>query len=77
MSCSPSLNPAGRLSFRKGAVYGTYDAEQGVLSVPAGFNDGEQLTRRYSTELVKARATRAGWRVTEKADNKLELTRRF
>ncbi len=68
---------AGRLTFQNGGgmSYGTYQPG-GALSVPQGF-DGELLTRRYSTELVKAKATRAGWRVTEKADNKLQLTRRF
>ena len=50
---------AGRLSFQDGLTFGTYQPGQS-LSVPEGF-DGEELTRRYSTELVKARAPRASY----------------
>ena len=66
---------AGRLTFSYGATFGTYEPGK-VLTVPEGF-DGQELTRHYSTELVKTRATRAGWRVTEKEPGKLQLTRRF
>ena len=66
---------AGRLTFSDGSMFGTYQPGQ-FLTVPEGF-DGEELTRRYSTELVKARAARAGWRVLEKSPGKLQLVRRF
>ena len=41
---------AGRLTFQDGSTFGTYQPGQS-LSVPEGF-DGEELTRRYSTELA-------------------------
>lgn len=64
---------AGRLTFQRDGLYGSY--QDGKITAPDWF-DPQELQQQYSEELVRVKATRAGWRVKKTAKGKLQLVRR-